>query len=59
VGPKKSLLAATGFTRQAVGIRLSCGSLTSAVGATSWSWQRSAYRAERQRLCLARAVAPV
>jgi len=32
VGPEKSLLAATGFTRQPVGIRLSCGSSTIAVG---------------------------
>ena len=27
VGPKKSVLAVTGFTRQAVGVRLGCGAL--------------------------------
>jgi hypothetical protein len=37
VGPKKSAQATPGFTRQAVGIRLSCGSSTIAVGATGGS----------------------
>jgi len=37
VGPKKSLLAATGFTRQGVGIRLSCGSSTAAIEVTGGS----------------------
>jgi hypothetical protein len=37
VGPKKSAQAAPGFAWQAVGIRLSCGSSTIAVGPTGSS----------------------
>ncbi len=36
-GPKKSALAATGFTRQAVGIRWAAVLSSIAVGATDWS----------------------